>query len=199
MRCHVLFRWLAAAALLSAVALFTGILGAGHFLAAPAQPPVKADLLVALGGDNGARADRVLELYRKGLASKVLLTGPEGGYSKTRVTYLNWRARYLIDEGIPEKVLLFERRSKSSWEEAVNTLQLMQAMKLDRVLVVSDPPHMRRLSWVWGRVFAGSGKEFTLVASDMEYWDAEHWWRVSSNAQFVFGEYIKLAYYLIQY
>jgi uncharacterized SAM-binding protein YcdF (DUF218 family) len=196
---RVLLRWLAACLLLGSSALVLAFLGAGHFLVAPAQAPVKADLLVTLGGDNGARADRVLELYRKGLAPKVLLTGPEGGHSKTRATHLHWRARYLIDQGVPEKVLLFDRRSKSSWEEAVNTLQLMRSMKLDRVLVVSDPPHMRRLSWVWGRVFAGSGKEYTLAASDMEDWDAEHWWRVSSNAQFVFGEYIKLGYYFFTY
>lgn len=179
--------------------LVFAFVGAGHFLVAPAQSTVKADLLVALGGDNGARADRVLELYRRGLAPKVLLTGPEGGHSKTRATYLNWRARYLVDHGIPEKELLYDYRSTSSWEEAVNTLRLMQEMKLDRVLVVSDPPHMRRLSWVWGKVFADSGKEFTLVASELEYWDAEHWWRRSSNAQYVFAEYIKLAYYLAQY
>lgn len=191
--------WFGAALLLGAVALFTWGLVAAHFLTAPAQSPVNADLLVALGGDNGARADRVLELYRRGLAPKVLLTGPEGGHSKTRSTYLHWRARYLVDHGIPEQAILYDYRAVSSWEEAVNTLRLMQEMKLDRVLVVSDPPHMRRLSWVWGKVFAGSGKQFTLVASDLEYWDAEHWWRRSSNAQYVFAEYIKLAYYLAQY
>ena len=72
-------------------------------------------------------------------------------------------------------------------------------MKLDRVLVVSDPPHMRRLSWVWRKVFEGSGKDFTLVAADSVNWNAEFWWRTSPNAQFVFSEYIKLAYYLYQY
>ena len=190
--------WLGAVTLLGAAALFLGVLGAGHFLEAPAQAPVKADLIFALGGDNGARADRVLELYRKGLAPKVLLSA-EGAHSRTRAAYLGWRARYLIDEGIPERAILYDRRSVNSLEEAVNALQLMRSMKLDRVLVVSDPPHMRRLSWVWGRVFAGSGKEFTLVASDMEDWDAVRWWRTSPNAQFVFGEYIKLAYYVVQY
>jgi len=199
MNCKKIAIWFGAMLLLGAVALFTWGLAAAHFLTAPAQSPVNADLLVALGGDNGARADRVLELYRRGLAPKVLLTGPEGGHSKTRATYLHWRARYLVDQGIPEKELLYDYRSTSSWEEAVNTLRLMREMKLDRVIVVSDPPHMRRLSWVWGKVFAGSGKQFTLVASDLEYWDAERWWRRSSNAQYVFAEYIKLAYYLIQY
>lgn len=198
MKCHVLFRWLAAATLLGAVALFAGILGAGHFLAAPAQAPVKADLLMALGGDSGARTNGVLELYRKGYAPRILI-GSEGAHSKTRAAYLNWRARYLVGEGIPEQSIFYDVRSLNSWQEAVNTLELMRTMNLDRVLVVSDPPHMRRLSWVWGKVFEGSGKQFTLVASDMPGWDAGRWWGTSPNAQFVFGEYIKLAYYLIQY
>lgn len=185
--------------LLGAFLLVMSFLNAGHFLAAPAQSPVKADLLVTLGGDNGGRSDRVLELYRSGFGSRVLVTGPEGGHSRTRPAYLHWRARFLIDEGIPEQALLYDRRSTSSWEEAVNTLKLMQSMKLERVLVVSDPPHLRRLSWVWRKVFEGSGKEYVLVASNMEDWDAEHWWRRSLNAQFVFAEYVKLAYYVMQY
>ncbi len=185
-------------ALLGFIALCLAFLGAGRYLAAPAQQPVKADLLFALGGDNGARANRVLELYRKGYAPKILL-GAEGIHSKTRTAYLSWRARYLAGEGVPEQVVLLDRRSISSWEEAVHTLQLMQEMKMASVLVVSDPPHTRRLSWVWGKVFAGSGKEFTLVASELEGWDADRWWRTSPNAQFVFSEYIKLAYYYFQY
>src|SRR6185295_8261682 len=119
-----------AGASLGVAALWLGFLAAGHVLVAPEQAPVKADLLVALGGDNGARADRVLELYRKGLAPMILLAGPEGRYSKTRETQLSWRARYLVDEGIPQQVLLFDRRSRSSWEAAVETLRRMQAMKL---------------------------------------------------------------------
>ena len=181
-------------------AMVVAFMGAGHFLVIPSPPPqMKADLIVTLGGGTGGRDDRVAALYAKGIAPKVLLTGQEGGYSKTRANYLNWRAQFLVDQGIPRSALLFDLQSASSWDEAVNTLRLMQSANLGRVVVVSDPPHMRRLSWVWGKVFAGSGKEYTLVASDMEGWDAEHWWRTSGNAQFVFAEYVKLAYYLVQY
>jgi len=191
-------RWLAAGLLLAAAALVLALRGAGHFLEAPAQAPAKADLIFSLGGDNGGRADRGLELYRAGFAPKILL-GAEGVNSKTRAAYLSWRARYLLDAGVAPQALLYDRRSVSSWDEAIHALRLMREMKLDRVLVVSDPPHLRRLSWVWGKVFAQSGKAFILVASNAEGWDAAHWWRDSSNAQFVFGEYIKLAYYVIQY
>lgn len=197
-RYRVFLGWLAAGLLLCSIALVLAVLGAGHFLAAPAQPPVKADLLFALGGDNGARANGVLDLYRKGYAPRILL-GAEGVHSKTRPAFLSWRVQYLVSEGVPESVLLYDRRSVSSWEEAVHTLQLMREKKFNSVLVVSDPAHMRRLSWVWGKVYEGSGKTFTLVAADTEGWDAEHWWRTSPNAQFVFSEYIKLAYYFVQY
>ena len=197
MKRRILLRWLVVL-LLGVAVLAACFLGAGYFLAAPSQPPAKADLIFSLGGDNGGRVNGVVDLYRRGFAPLVLL-GAEGLHSKTRSTYLSWQARYLIESGIPEQALLFDRRSVSSWQEAVHTLELMRERKLNHVLVVSDPPHMRRLSWVWGKVFAGSGKTFTLVASDMENWDPEHWWRTSPNAQFVFSEYVKIAYYLRQY
>jgi uncharacterized SAM-binding protein YcdF (DUF218 family) len=199
MTCRAFLRWLAAGLLLGSMVLVVAFLGAGNFLVAPAQPAVKADLMVALGGDDGARVHGVLEFYRQGLAPRILLSGMAGAYSKTREHNLMWRARYLLDEGVPQQALLYDRGSNNSWDEAANTLRLMQTMKLDRVLVVSDPPHMRRLSWVWGKAFAGSGKSYVLVASDMEDWDAEHWWRTSPNAQYVFAEYIKLGYYFFTY
>ena len=183
---------------LGAFLLVMGFLNAGQFLVAPAQSPVKADLLFALGGDRGARADRVLEIYRAGFAPRILLSS-EGIHQKGRGAYLTWQASYLVDGGVPGNILLFDRSSTSSWEEAVNCRRLMQELKLKSVVVVSDPPHMRRLSWIWNKVLAGSGMEYRLVASGMEDWDAAHWWRTSPSAQFVFGEYIKLAYYYFTY
>lgn len=191
--------WSVGIAMIGIVAIVSALTGAGRYLTASAESPVKADLIVTLGGGNGGRDDRALKLYKEGIASKVLITGQEGAYRKTRSNYLNWRAQYLVDQGVPRSALLFDERSASSWDEAVNTLQLMQAMRMHHVVVVSDPPHLRRLSWVWGKVFAESGRHYTLVASEMEGWDPDHWWRTSGNAQFVFGEYIKLVYYLIQY
>lgn len=65
--------------------------------------------------------------------------------------------------------------------------------------MVSDPPHMRRLDWVWGKVFAGSGKSYVLIASEPAWWDAEHWWASEKSAQFVLTELIKMVYYVWKY
>jgi len=182
-------RWLAVAAALSAVALACAVPQAGFFLDRPAQAPESADLIAPLGGDGGDRARLAAELYRRGFAPKVLLAGREGGQAA------DWRAGFLLGQGVPLQDLLFDGRSANSWEEAVNTLRLMRERNMRRVLVVSQPPHLRRLDWAWGKVFAGSGKEYRLIASPMAEWDAAHWWRNAASAQYVAKEYLKLGYY----
>jgi uncharacterized SAM-binding protein YcdF (DUF218 family) len=172
---------------------------AGRFVSGPADVPAKADLIVALGGDGGNRVREAQRLYAASYAPRILLTGIEFGEPLTRPAYLEWRARFLTAQGVPENALLFDTRSGNTWEEAGSTLALMRQHGWRKVLVVSDPPHTRRLSWVWKRVFAGSGLEFRLVSSPMAGWAAEGWWRNEKSAQFVLMELIKLAYYLAKY
>lgn len=172
---------------------------AGVFLETPAQEPRPADLIVVLGGDNGGRVKHAMELWRQGLAPRILLTGLGYSPEETRPYYLHWRARFLLDRGIPREAILYDTRSGNSWEEAVNTLSLMRNAEWGRVIVVSDPPHMRRLRWVWGRVFEGSGIDVRLVSSHPRWWDSKRWWRNDLAVKFLVSEYLKIAYYVLRY
>ena len=165
---------------------------AGRYLESPSQSPHAADLIAVLGGDHSDRNRKAAELYKLGYASRVLLTGMEGAANP-----LNPRAQRIIKEGVLESALIFDGLSTNSWGEAVNTLELMRARGLKQVLVVSDPPHMRRIQWTWGKVFAGSGKNFRPIACHVEGWDASHWWRSRKFLKFVIREYAKLAYYRV--
>jgi hypothetical protein len=98
--------------------------------------------------------------------------------------------------GVPRSAVRFEVEARNSYSEAVQLLALMRKEGWRTLIVVSDPPHMRRLAWTWGRVFEGSGIDYVLVASEPDWWDAEHWWRDEKAGQFVIMEFIKLAYYI---
>jgi hypothetical protein len=100
---------------------------------------------------------------------------------------------------VPREAIILEAGAGNSWEEAVNTLALLRKNDWQRVMVVSDPPHMRRLHWIWGRVFAGSGKEFVLVDSNPAWWNADRWWGNDESGPFVLMEYVKLVYYRFKY
>ena len=167
----------------------------GYFLEAPSQQPETADLIVPLGGGSSNRIHKAAELYEQGFAPNVLLIGAGGHDANTRPHSSDWRIRFLLAHGVPDNMLVFDEISTNSWEEAVNTLRLMRERNWRRVLVVSDPPHLRRLAWAWGKVFEGSGKEYRLIAAQLEGWDPGRWWQNESSARFVVMEVNKLAYY----
>lgn len=185
-----------------AIVLATGavlFVDAAHFLEAPARPPRPADLQVVLGGDSGDRVLTAASNYRNGFAPYVVLAGQETSPLEHRAEYMHWRAAALVERGVPAERILLDTRSASSWDEAVNTLHLMEQKDWRHVIVVSDPYHMRRLAWIWGRVFRSSGREFTLVASAPASWKPDGWWRDERTGAAVIMEYIKLAYYLAKY
>jgi hypothetical protein len=140
---------------------------------------------------------RATELHRDGFAPVLVLTGAEEMAGEVLPAYLYWRAAVLVRSGVPEGAVVLDTASSNSEEEAAFGLRLAKARGWKRVLVVSDPPHLRRLSVIWGRAFEGSGIEFVLVASRPRWWEPGRWWRSRMSAQFVLMEYIKLVYTLL--
>ena len=192
-----LARWLLALAAGLLTVGAWGFLGAASFLAAPAQEAVRADAAFVLGGDGGERVVRAAELQRDGLAGTFVLTGADEMAGEVLPAYLYWRAAVLVRAGVPEAAIVLDSASANSEEEAAFGMRLAKARGWKRVLVVSDPPHMRRLGIIWGKAFEGSGVEFVLVAARSRWWEPDRWWRSRRSAQYVIMEYIKLAYTLL--
>jgi uncharacterized SAM-binding protein YcdF (DUF218 family) len=170
------------------------VLVAGRWLAVSADMAVPSDAIYVLGGDSGERVALGTALYRKGMAPTIVLTGMDGGASETRPAYLGWRGAYLANQGIPATAITYDEMSTNSREEAATAKALATAKGWKRILVVSDPPHLRRLHHIWTRAFEGSPVEIRIVPTRPRWWDEHTWWRESKSAQFVLMEYIKLAH-----
>lgn len=196
---HSCWRWTAGFCIAAALVFGIAISQAGRFLEAPASSPSQADVLVALGGESGDRVVTAASLFRDGVAPRMLVTGFATSPHEVRPALRHWRAQVLAEQGVPLESIIYDVDSTNSWEEAVNTRRVMEANGWRRVVVVSDPYHMRRLSWAWGRVFRESGLSYSLVASSPQWWDADRWWHDENSALVVINEFIKLAYYLIKY
>jgi uncharacterized SAM-binding protein YcdF (DUF218 family) len=193
-RCVLLALAVAGAVVVASLAILA--LVAGHWLEAPAQSPKRADAIAVLGGDEeGERASRALALYRQGHAPTIVLTGLQMGANAVPAG-LNWRAEFLEARGVPKTAIRLELEARNSYMEAEQLLALMRKEGWRTLIVVSDPPHMRRLAWTWARVFEGSGLDYVLVASELDWWLPGDWWRDEKSGAFVIMEYIKLAYYV---
>lgn len=194
------WRWAAAVAAATLALLIWAVSQAAYYLESPAQPPpAQADIAVALGGDVGYRSLNAARLYASGITPRILITGMGESPDLVRRVIRDWRLQVLLESGVPQNRIEYDIESSNSWEEALNTRRLMESRGWHRVLVVSDPSHMRRLSWIWKKAFVGSGLEFVLVSTSPPNWAPAIWWRDERTGASVILEYIKLVYYLAKY
>ena len=96
-----------------------------------------------------ARLDHAAELYRRGLAALVIVTGGAGGdpqFSEGEVG-----RDYLRTLGVPDHRLIAETRSPDTAESARRVATIMRANSMTTCLAVSDGYHMFRVKRMLGR------------------------------------------------
>lgn len=146
-----------------------------------------------------ARLKKGADLYRQGLASRILVTGFSDESLAIVEWQADWRFRYLQGIGVPAEAILKDSHARNSGEEARSIAMLMQEKQWGTVLIVSDPPHLARLAWILGKVLQPINIRYQLIASNPKWWDATKWWANPVSATFVIEEYIKIGYYLATY
>ena len=111
-----------------------------------------ADAIVVLGAAqyNGrpspvlkARLDHALELYRRGLAPAIVVTGGIG--PGDRMSEATVGDRYLRARGVPDSAIVVRPDGRTTEESMRSVADWMEDREADRVLLVSDPFHMARL------------------------------------------------------
>lgn len=173
---------------------------AGDFLALePNAPRHGADLLVVLGGGWNARTAAGGALMLDGWAPRVLLTGIPKTRNNNGEPLDHPRYSDLLALGVSKEQILLDGSARNTWAEAHLIRDVLDENGWRSVLIVSDPPHFRRLQWVCRRVFGGSNIDYQLIASRPNWWNPDLWWKNKTSASFVFKEFVKLLYYYVKY
>lgn len=118
--------------------------------------PANADVIVVLGAAQyagrpspvlKARLDHAVQLYKDGMAPRVLFTG--GRREGDAVSEAVAGQRYSVKHGIPLKAIMLEGTSRTTLASIRGAAQLLRPDTLPtppRVILVSDPFHMLRLT-----------------------------------------------------
>jgi uncharacterized SAM-binding protein YcdF (DUF218 family) len=148
-----------------------------------------------MGGGTGERVLKAADLVRAGNARHVLFTGLEDGHSSLQRHVIDVSVVLARQHGVPDDRMRFDPLPRNTWEEAIATRELMRANGWQHVLVVSDPPHARRIAYAWARVFEGSGLSWQVVNASADWWRPDAWWTSERGLVWVFSETLKLVYY----
>jgi len=120
-----------------------------------AQP---ADAIVVLGAAQyagrpspvlKARLDHALDLWKRGLASRLVLTGGRGVGDTISEAAVG--RRYALKAGVVDSAILLENDGRTTEASMEAVAQIIDKRDLERVILVSDPFHMLRLQILAGR------------------------------------------------
>jgi uncharacterized SAM-binding protein YcdF (DUF218 family) len=188
-----------AAALLVLLAL-AGVIafrGIGRWLVVE-DPLDRSDAIVVLSGGLPYRAMEAAKIFHQGIAPQVWLTQPantsdvlsrmsipfegEEGYSRS----------VLIYEGVPDSdIRILTPVIVNTEDEERTIIAEMQATHASRVILVTSPPHTRRVRTLW-RHLAPAGLTLIVRGASEDEYDADHWWRTTRDALSVMRETLGL-------
>jgi uncharacterized SAM-binding protein YcdF (DUF218 family) len=175
--------------LLSVGAGLTAFLLLGSWLAVE-DPLEKADAIVAISGDTGARVDTAITLWKAGWAPIIVFSG--ASIDPDSVSSAEIMRREALSQGVPETAVLVEGASTTTEENAAEVAKLMAGRKLHSAILVTSPYHQRRAAYEFHRAFDPRGLVFRNHPANDPEWNAFLWWRQEPVRSRTLLELVKL-------
>ena len=145
-----------------------------------------ADVIIVLSGETPQRAGRCAEIYAKGYARYVIISGEGDG---------EFIRRRLIQARIPPQNIFLEGESMNTWENAVMTSALLKKMHVRRAFLLTSWFHTRRAVATFRHV--APEVEFYPIAAPFTWdlWDHP----VKDRARALLREYAKCGWYFVRH
>lgn len=138
------------------------------------DPLAKADVIVAISGDEGPRTETAVSLWQQGLAPLLLFSG--ASLDPDSVSSGELMKREAVRLGVPAGAILVEPLSATTEENAKRTAEVMQQRGLHTAILVTSPYHQRRASVLFARAFEPVGLSFRNHPATDPAWDPDRWW-----------------------
>jgi len=172
-----------------AISIVAVLVGIGHWLDLT-DPLAKADAIVAISGDTGARVESAIALWKEGYAPVLIFSG--GSSDPESVASAELMKRTAVAAGVPATAIVVEGTSATTEENAQRVAELMQNRHLRSAILVTSPYHQRRAAMLFEREFGRASLSFRNHPADDPDWDASFWWTREPSRSLTLVELAKL-------
>lgn len=158
-----------------------------------------ADVIIVLGGESkGERTEKAVELYKKGIANKLLFTDGTGRYGQRKnIDNMVDLARKL---GVPKNAIWKETKAHSTYQNAEFTKKILLDNHWKSAVVVTTIWHTKRSKFAFDMVYSDSSIRLSYAAAeDKQFQTVNSWWLDGQERKIVVKEWAKLIYYSVRY
>jgi uncharacterized SAM-binding protein YcdF (DUF218 family) len=174
---------------MGAISIVAVLVSIGHWLDVT-DPLTKADAIVAISGDTGARAETAIALWKQGLAPLLIFSG--GSSDPESVASAELMKRTAVTAGVPENAIAVEGASATTEENAERVAELMKTRGLSSAILVTSPYHQRRAAMLFEREFDRAALSFRNHPAADPDWDPNLWWTSDPSRSRTLVELAKL-------
>jgi uncharacterized SAM-binding protein YcdF (DUF218 family) len=166
------------------------------------DPLEKADLIVALSGSAYDRGNAAADLYKQGLAPRIICPG--GNLEELflilgdTIYESDMCKKNIIRNGVPEQSVTAIHYGTSTREEADTILSYCNLHHVKKIIVVTTLFHTRRAASVYKNRFAKEGIAVIMRGAHSSEFDENLWWQNEYGLISLNNEYMKTLYYLIK-
>lgn len=162
----------------------------GYFLS-PQDDLKEVDAIVVVsGGDNAARTEAGVDLYKKNYADLIIFSGAaqDQGTSNAQVM-----KNVAVEKGVLPEHIMIEELSKTTLENAKNVSEILNLNGIKSMILVTSPYHQRRTYMTFKHIM---GDDVTILnySSTDHSWRKAAWWKGNKNVYLTLSELQKIAY-----
>jgi len=167
------------------------------------DPVTRADAIVVLGGNFQFRPLLAADLYRRGLAGRILVSRTPDAYQSRgdRIpadAELNRAA--LLKLGVPPAAIEeFGNASTSTRDEAVALREWAERHGATSVIAPTEIFSARRVRWIFRRELFGTGVAIAVPSFEPPEYTAREWWKSERGMITFRDELFKYLYYRLRY
>lgn len=157
-----------------------------------------AEVIVVLSGAMPYRAEEAARIFRMGYAHEVWITHPVSPARELAAMGIqfmgedDYSREVLVHDGVPTADIRILPDTIIDTEQEVDEIaREMRQDHLNTVIIVTSPPHTRRVHVLW-RDLAPRNLHAVVRAAYEDPFDSNHWWRNTHDALSVTREMLGL-------
>src|SRR5262245_51200336 len=164
------------------------------------DPVRRADSIVVLWGGPATRPFAAAELWRRGLADKILISQAPEERAGVMPSHTELTREILLKLGIPAGVIeTFGAANKNTREEAVALREWSERNAASVFIIPTEIFPARRVRWIFRREFFGTTVSIEVPSIEPLDYTVRDWWKTEHGLVAFQNEVLKYIYYRLKY
>tara|TARA_B100001564_G_C20617703_1_gene660756 strand:- start:236 stop:838 length:603 start_codon:yes stop_codon:yes gene_type:complete len=155
----------------------------------------ESDVIVLLEGDGYNRYSKAAKLYNEGHSKRIVFSGGITDYDYGSFPFEDIYPRLLL-EGVPEKAIIHEDKSKNTLEQAIEVIKMARLKNWEKIILVATHDHQYRAYLTFLKQVLINNPEIQLFNSpvrNLKWFSKNSWGRRVDNIE---KEFLKIEKYM---